>query len=826
LTVRTKTERLRGPGAVFRRGLFRVLVALLIIAGLLAGGLWLFARSRLPQVSGRAALSGLKAPVTVTRDEFGIPQIRGESLADVMAALGYVHAQDRFWQMEQQRRVAQGRLAEFAGERLLSTDVFLRRMGLYRAAQQAYETLDPGAQAILQAYALGVNAWLAGHRNRLPLEFSVLALGGRRIAPDPWIPADSLAWQKMMAYDLSGNFSTELLLAEVRRQVGVDQADDLFPAYPADGPIIVPGGAGGSSRSGVDTGGDHGFAGGSLAGLDASAAVRGHLPGTEGGLGSNNWVVAGWRTESGYPLLANDPHLSIQKPSIWYLARLEAPGFHALGATLPGVPGVVIGRNERIAWGVTNAAPDTQDLYLETIDPADSGRYLFRGETLAFERREEEIVVAGGGTVRATVLESRHGPILFDARGATLPLDGSTADGAMALRWTALDLVDTTLEAFLGINQAGSWEEFADALRAYVTPAQNFVYADVDGNIGYLLPGRIPIRASGEGRVPVRGDAGAFEWLGYIPFDELPRLLNPPEGVIVTANHKITGDAYPYFISAGWTEPFRARRILELLGDRTGLALVDMRQIQADQASLLARELLPLLLATPVAGDDERRAIELLAAWDQVMHPLSTPAAVFLAWYAKLLPRLVADELGEQVYARYAGNRPRVLLNLLSDPEGRWCNDVRTPERETCAEIQRLALRDALDDLRGRLGDDEGRWFLGSLRSARFVNEVGAALPVLGGQFTRSVQVGGDPFTVNPMSMRYSAPFAVSSLASYRQILDLSPAAEGVFVHTLGQSGHPLSPNYADLLPRWLEVSYLRMDFGDRPTGPTLTLRP
>lgn len=802
-----------------------VVLAILIIAGLLIGGLWVFARTRLPQVSGQATLSGLRAQVTVTRDEFGVPHIRGESVEDVMAALGYVHAQDRFWQMEQQRRVAQGRIAEFAGQRMVSADVFLRRLGVYQAAQRAYEALDPESQGVLQAYARGVNAWLEAHRDRLPLEFAILGLGGRRIVPDPWVPADSLGWQKMMAYDLSGNFTDELLLAEVRRQVGRERAEDLFPPYPADGPIIVPGAAAVAPGAQVSDA-DMGFIGGSLSGLDVVATVLGRLPGAASDLGSNNWVIAGARTESGFPLLANDPHLAIQNPSIWYLARLEAPGFHVLGATLPGLPGVVIGRNQRIAWGVTNARPDTQDLFIETIDPADSGRYLFQGESLAFDRREEEIIVAGGDPVRLTVLESRHGPVLFDARGQTLPVDGSTADGAIALRWTALEPGDTTLAAFLGINRAGTWEEFVDALRAYVTPAQNFVFADVDGNIGYIMPGRVPIRAAGEGRVPVRGDEGRFEWTGYIPFDELPRLFNPPEGLIVTANHRITGDAYPYFLAAAWAEPFRARRILELLGDRTGLGLVDMRQIQADQTSLMARELLPLLLDTPVTVEAERRAIDSLAGWDQVMAPHSTQASVFLAWYAKLLPRLVADELGDELYRRFAGNRPRVLINLLADPEERWCDDLRTPERESCADLQRLALQDALADLRERLGEDPARWFLGSLRSAHFVNEVGVALPLFGGMFQRSVSVGGDPFTVNPMSMAYAAPFDVTSLTSYRHILDLSPAGEGVFVHTLGQSGHPLSPNYADLLPRWLEAAYLRMDFEVRPTGPTLTLRP
>ena len=507
---------------------------LLLVALLAAGGGYLWLRRSLPQTTGELRAPGLAAPVRVVRDRDGVPHITAESEADALFALGFVHAQDRLWQMEFQRRIGQGRLSELFGPATLSTDRFLRTLGVYRAAQSAFEALAPDTRALLEAYAAGVNASIEASAGSLPVEFVILGA-----EPEPWRPEDSLVWAKMMAWDLGGNWSEELLRASLEAQFGPEAAAELMPPSAADDPLILPdGGLGAAAAAPRDLAAQR-DEGAPAAAAPGEARVYAELLaiGRElqalgfGGehVGSNNWVVAGSRTASGKPLLANDPHLGARIPSIWYLAHISGGSIDAVGATLPGLPGIVIGHNAHIAWGVTNTNPDVQDLFIERINQRNE--VLYRGQWEPMTIIPERIRVKGEDDVELFVRVTRHGPLISDL------IDGTGQP--LAFRWTALDPEDGTLEAFLKVNRARNWDEFTAALRGYQAPMQNFVYADVEGNIGYYAPGALPVRARGDGTAPVEGWSGDYDWVGYAPFEALPHDYNPERGYIVTANNQV-----------------------------------------------------------------------------------------------------------------------------------------------------------------------------------------------------------------------------------------------------------------------------------------------
>ena len=524
-------------------------------------------------------------------------------------------------------------------------------------------------------------------------------------------------------------------------------------------------------------------------------------------------MLAGSRTRSGLPILANDPHLGLRTPSLWYVARLEAPGLSVAGATLPGIPDVIIGHNARIAWGLTSLEPDVQDLYLEETDPKDGRRYLHRGEWRTFETRTETIRVRGDRDVAFDVRSSVHGPLVTDA------LEGARTLGspAVALRWTGLDPADTTAEALAAINVAGSWDEFLAAVARFQCPAQNFVYADVEGHIGYTASGTIPIRPRADGLLPVSG-AGADDWSGSVPFEKLPRVLDPPRGFLVTANNRVASERYPYSITADWPEPYRARRITDLLLSRAAWTPEDLRAVQLDRVSYQAADLMPLLRDTRPADAASGRALARLRAWDGKFSPDSVPASIYAAWYAKL-SEMPQDELK----GTPAGNvRSRFLVNAL-EHDSAWCDDVNTPRKETCADFRSAALSRAVAALRRRLGADPSGWKWSRLHRARFPHGVFDRVPVLRGLFSLETGAGGDASTVNVGAYRRDGTFLMTDGPSYRQILDLADLSRSLYVHTTGQSGNVFDRRYRDLLPLWRDGRYFRI--GEPPVH-TLTLVP
>ena len=542
-------------------------------------------------------------------------------------------------------------------------------------------------------------------------------------------------------------------------------------------------------------------------------------------------------TATGAPLLANDPHLRAGVPSLWYLAHLSAGDFDVIGATLPGAPVVAIGRNRFIAWGETNVAADVEDLYRERLD-ATGTRAEFQGILEPLTVIPETIGVQGAEPVRLNVRISRHGPIVSDAINAnnaenTGPTPAPDPLEPLALRWTALDEQDSTITAFLRLNEARDWQGFTAALRDFVVPAQNFVYADVKGHIGYCAPGRIPIRAAGDGSTPAEGWSGAMEWTGWIPFEELPHVYDPPEHFIVAANHRPAPASYPHLISLEFPEPFRAMRIRERLIGRRGLTVDDMRAIQADTVSMAAKSLLPLMLrhAAP-RGTINYQAMELARRWDTDASGESAAAAVFQAWFLQLAPAIAGDELGERALDAYNGRFSyiaRFVQNQLGATESPWCDDGHTPERETCEAAVTRALADAVRVLSGRMGSDPGRWRWDAIHPVVFPHQGLDSVALLKRWISRSVPGSGDWSTVNVGAADADTPFEQHEVAGYRQIIDLSPSNDSRFLDAVGQSGHPLSPRYDDFLEDWRAVRHrpMRMDRAavERDAIGTLRLR-
>ncbi|HEX7021639.1 MAG TPA: penicillin acylase family protein [Trueperaceae bacterium] len=768
--------------------LFRVLAWLVFFLLLACIALFLYLRASLPQQAGRLALQGISGPVEIVRDANAVPHIYAGSTEDAYFALGFVHAQDRLWQMEWQRHLGAGRIAELVGDRgsAVATDKFLRTLGVYRAAEANFEHLGARAQGVLQAYAAGVNAYLGERRGPLPPEFQLPPIRGHR--PEPWRPADSLVWLKMMAWDLGGNWDDELLRARLLSRLTPEQVAQLWPPYPQEAPIALP-----DFRALYQD-----------LPLDALwAASPRPLPPAAG---SNNWVVSGNRSATGAPLLANDPHLDLHAPPLWYFAHLSAPGLNVIGATLPGLPLVVLGRNEHVAWGFTNTGPDTQDLYIEKIDPQNAGRYLTPDGPKAFTIRQETIKVKGGKDIHLLVRETRHGPVISDVVASARAAEGPGR--VLAFAWTSLRPDDMTFQAGLDMNKAHNSQEFVAALQNFDSPQQNIVYADTDGHIGLYSAGRVPIRNQGHGLMPVPGWADNYDWSGFIPFQDLPHASDPPDGILATANNKIVPDDYPYFITTDWAEPYRIERILDLLHDVKKHSLQSFARIQADQKSGLATEFLPELLAATPQSEEARHAQAMLLGWDGTMAQDQPEPLLFSAWYREFTRAVYADELGD-LFQDAWGFRPIFLRNVLHQhPE--WCDNVSTDAVEDCAAQSSRALATALNTLEQAYGSDMTAWRWGQAHPAIFDHPIFGGTP-LSPFFDLTISNGGDPFTIDAARYNIARPFTQTTGPGFRALYDLHNLDNSRYIHAGGQSGNPLSRHYRDFLDPWQKVNYLPM---------------
>ena len=744
----------------------------------------------LPSYDGAEEVQGLDATVEIVRDANAIPHIYAQSARDGALAMGYVHAQDRLWQLEMQRRIGQARLAEIVGEPAVEPDKFLRTLGIYRVAERNFERLSEEAQAIYEAYAQGVNAYLKARSELLPLEFQLLGH-----EPEPWRPADSVVWLKIMAWDLGDNFADELLRARLADKLDRAQLQDLWAQHPDDPPPGPHAQAPAFDATGID--------------FDALAAA---LPAQRvSGLGSNAWVLSGEHTESGKPLLANDPHLRLEVPSVWYLAHISTPEFEVVGATLPGLPFPLLGQSRTLAWGFTNTGPDVQDLFIERIDPDDPARYLAPEGSLPFEVRTETIEVSGGDPIALEVRETRHGPVVSDLLEESKEfLD---AGHVLAFSWTALDDDDLSAQALVNATGAANWQEFTSALGDLAVPQQTIVFADADGTIGYVAPGRVPIRASGQGHMPAPGWTGAHDWVDRVPYDALPGDHNPPSGRIVSANNRMVGLDYPYYLTDDWTAPYRAQRIEALLDARPKHDVASFTAIQQDLVSPAAARLTPVLLglAEP-ANDTGRAALAMLGAWDHTMGRDSTEALIYMAWARELMHVLFADELGD-VFEDYWKIRTEPIHRVLGERQ-QWCDDVTTAQEETCAQAVSRALKVSLEYLAVTYGHDMDDWRWGEAHAVHMKSRILGEFPAIGSWFEIDMPPGGEKETVKAGGFDVAdeeRPFAQNHGAGYRAVYDLGDPARSVFVISTGQSGNPLSSHYEDYAEPWRDGQYLPM---------------
>ncbi|HSK79192.1 MAG TPA: penicillin acylase family protein [Thermoanaerobaculia bacterium] len=778
------------------RKIFKVLgLSLLVLLLILAvAAVWIVRRAW-PQTEGTIEVAGLSAPVQVIRDEWGVPHIQAENEHDLFFAQGYTHAQDRLWQMELNRHVSGGNLARLFGKPALGVDRTMRTFGIRRAARADWEVLTPGTRAILEAYAEGVNAYV--REGSLPVEFSILG-----VTPEPWTPIDSLAWSKMVALSLGQNHTQELLRFRLAAKHGDFGVRQFLPGYPGDAPVIVPPGAGGY---GVSPG--RGLSDPLLTSLVGEPST---------GRGSNNWVVHGSRTASGLPLLANDTHLGLGMPSEWYENGLHGGRFDVVGFSFAGVPLVLIGHNGRAAWGISAMNGDVQDLFLE--EPG--------GDTQVIE---EKIPLKSGKTEPLRIEITPRGPIVNEA----LALEGMPP---MSLRWTALD-PGRTIDALVKLNLAGDWASFREALSLWEAPSLNFVYADVDGNIGYQSAGKLPLRAAGQqGLAPVPAAGGANGWRGFIPFAEMPSSFNPPSGYIATANNKVVGDDYPHFIARDYADPYRVKRISDVLAANRRVTVDDMKRLQADDYSLAAEKLRPYLLSVQPENGLQKKALEQVKAWDLHFAVDSPGAAIYYAWYWTLLPEIVGDELGEE-FAELRGmmfGQTPLYIRVMGDPKNPWFDDKRTAGKtETREDIVARSFGKAVAMLSERLGDDPADWRWGRLHTAVLTHQPfgNSGIPPLIRMFNgQAVPLPGEAFTVNAETPAPRRPFLVTFGVSQRLIVDLKDLTRSPAVNSTGQSAHLFHRHREDQIPLWSRVEYRPMLFGkeavEKGAAERLTLEP
>jgi penicillin amidase len=767
-----------------------MLVVAVIAAAVAA---WLYRRTRqaLPQLDGTLRIPGLHARVEVRRDQHGVPHLRAQSLDDVFFAQGYVTAQDRLFQMDLSRRLAMGQLSEILGRSTLRLDIENRTLGFPQVAARAARELDPQARQLMDAYAAGVNAFIHSHRDHLPIEFMLLGY-----APRPWRPEDSFGVALNMSKSLNNTWHEDLVREEIRTKVSPELYADLFPDHSdMDHPVaeqIAPHTPRGQrSVSSLPPFPSASELGRIVGALTSPAEWRADL-------GSNNWVVSGTHTQSGKPLLANDPHLAHSLPSVWYMVHLEAPGLDVSGVSLPGLPLVVIGHNRRIAWGMTNTGPDVQDLFVESFNRRNPNQYLHDGDWVPAQVRQETIRVRRAADYSLTVKVTRHGPVISR--------DG---DRDLALRWTALE-PGALRYPFLKLDQAQNGQQFTDALRDFIGPMQNFVYADVDGNVGYYAAGWVPIRKHGDGSVPVPGSTDDYDWTGYIPFEDLPHSFNPPGGIIATANGRIVPDGYPFFITHEWAAPFRTARIFQLLEAGNRFTVPDMLRIQTDILSLedlwLARELVAAAKQHPPSTPDARYAVSLLEHYDGEARVDSAATLVCEVTRKALLKRILTPKLGGDLSGYNWPMSTVFLMDVLKNDWTRWLPPGDTDFNATLIQ----SLETAVAQIPGIVGsDDHAEWQWGKTIPLTFRNRLTLAFPFLG----PCLNVGPVPQPGTQTTVKQTTPSVGPSM---RMVVDFSDFENSVQNITLGESGGVLGPYYKDQFEAWYHGRSFPMLFSDR----------
>lgn len=741
-------------------------------------GLNMYLSNSKPIIKGELTLDGLDSDVKVVRDDKGVPHIKAQSDADLYRAQGFVQAQDRLFQMDLARRQASGRLSEVVGEAAVNTDKFFLTFSLRDAAEKSYDGYNDEAKQVLQWYAEGVNEFIASVKENKKLSYEFKLLG---YEPEEWTPIDSLTIGKYMAYDLGGNWSSLAIRHWALNEFGEDKAKELFINYPEE------------SRSIIE------------ANLNKPVNVSGAF---EAGIlpnefnGSNNWVVSGEKTESGMPLLADDPHLGLSTPSIWYQMHLESPEQNVSGVIFAGIPGIILGHNEDVAWGVTNVGPDVQDLYIETPNPENRTQFLYDGKWEQAEVRNTPIKVKGQADVPFEVVVTRHGPIISDVL-----FKKEEASALFSMQWTALEPT-LELQAIMKMNKSSNWDEFENALTDFHAPAQNFVFAAKDGTIAYKANGRIPIRQSGDGQLPVPGDSTQYGWKGFVPYNELPTVVNPKEGFIATANNQVVDDSYKYHITDFWAQSYRYDRIAEVLESKSDITKEDMMNLQMDQTNLYAREFLEDMLGSVQRLDkdgDYKKVIALLTDWNQVDDQEQAAPLVFHKWIKQLPKTLLEKEMPEDVYDMLPGKgniSDQFLRKGYKNERSGWLEAYGGVDKWVYDSFIK-----AVADIEDEFGSNEKKWKWGDFHQLTFDHPLSSASPILAYLLNPGpVPIGGSNITVQAAG--FDEAGRVDHGASWRFVADLDNLNEAYHIVGPGQSGHIKSDWYHDQVMDWAEGKY------------------
>ncbi len=775
----------------FRRARKVVFIILSVIIVLVLGALlaihFFFAQG-MPRYEGKLTLPALDAPVSVVYDAEGVPHITAESVHDLYIAQGYVQAQDRMFQMDLSRRQASGRLSEVFGQQAVEQDKMFRVLGLRRAAEKSLPEYSKDALDALSWYCEGVNAYLA--EGRLPSEFT---LAGYK--PEPWTPLDCLTIAKYMAHDLGGHWESQAFRQYLLENFTEEEAYELFPSYPETAPYII------GQEMNV------------LPGFVTAAETEANLWN-----GSNNWVVSGEKSASGMPIVSNDPHLSIATPSVWIQMHLKAGDLNVSGVIFGGIPGIIVGHNQYCAWGVTNTSPDVQDLYIEKQNPDNPYEFLYMDKWEKASVFQEDILVKGGEVIPFGVVETRHGPVISDLA------QSSEAGTVYSLKWTALDAT-REMDAVLLMNRAKNWEEFEKALEYFQVPTQNFVFADVDGTIAYKANGLIPIR-KGDGLLPVPGWTDEYEWTGFIPWDELPCVVNPASGYVATANNKVISDDYPYHISHIWSQPYREMRIKEVLESQATFTVQDMEALQNDVVDLHAKEFLPLFqqaLAQADLSERQAAALNILAGWDFDTGTDAAAPLIFNLWYDQISPYIFGDALPEDVRGLFEGRSQTtdaLLRKAIQTGEGIWISKVGGIENVLLTTLDR-----ALDQIESLQGKDMAKWQWGKYHRVGFVHPL-SSISLLKPFFNSEGMLASSGSNVTVRAASYRNRDGLNNHgASWRFIIDLADTTKALQIVAPGQSGHVKSPYYHKQIQLWLDGGHYVTETED-VKGRTLTLVP
>ncbi|MEW6061306.1 MAG: penicillin acylase family protein [Bacteroidota bacterium] len=745
-----------------------------------------------PTYDGELHLQGLHNPVTIYRDEFGVPHIVAENEHDAFFAQGFVHAQDRLWQMDLARRAGEGRLSEILGTRTIKFDKLLKTIGFKRIAEQLEKQISPKSREILQAYADGVNTCIRLQKGKYPIEFDML-----NYEPEVWKPVHSLMIARLMAWELNISWHVDVVLGELVARFGEEKAKEVFPTYPENAPVIVT----------------HSFNVHDLEPLQRFATLHQQFKqffGTTGThIGSNAWAVSSAKSASGAAMLANDPHLGLSQPAKWYEIHLSAGAFNVVGVSLPGTPLVIIGHNSNIAWGLTNVMADDADFYLEKADSLGADRYYYRNEWKEMEIIHDTIVVKDSASVPITIKKTLHGPAINEI----YPLDHFASSNLITMRWTGFEMSDELLGIYR-VNAASDWQSFLNGVREFSVPGQNFVYADAKGNIGFKPGVRLPKRNYNNPTLPVPGWTGEYEWSGFISFDDLPQLFNPPEGFVATANNK-TSNSVAYHISNLWEPPSRIQRIREVLQSKTTLDIADFKQLQNDYYSHFAHDVTPFIVnayrTTPVHDQRLETVLNYFQNWNYQYSKDDVPTTIFETFFNHLLRNTYLDEMGENLFHQYIflANVPyRVTMTLLNDSTSQWFDNTATEQRETRDDIIRKSLQDAITDLSNRLGNDVREWRWGRVHTLTLRHPFGG-IKVLESIFNIGpMEVGGSGTTVNNGEYHFTLPYEMTLGPSMRKIVDFANINDALSVLPSGQSGQPLHPHYADQTPLWNNGEY------------------